>query len=70
MLNRFVLDAPYIATPWLLHLARQRRLPIWQVFRVIFDRSSSSLHLVVLLVDGRYLCDCCMGENLGVPCRH
>lgn len=27
-------------------------------------------HYLVLLRDRTYICDCCMGLNLGVSCRH
>ncbi|KAJ6540388.1 hypothetical protein B0H19DRAFT_959598, partial [Mycena capillaripes] len=32
--------------------------------------STGTFHYVVVLSDGRYICDYCMPANLGIPCRH
>lgn len=41
------------------------------VVKVSFSgTNTSSEHLVLLLDHDRYLCDCCMGVNLGIPCSH
>lgn len=32
--------------------------------------SSGSIHYLAVLPDGRYICNCCMPLNLGIPCRH
>lgn len=31
---------------------------------------TTSTHFLAILPNGEYICDCCMGINLGVPCRH
>lgn len=63
-------DAAYIATPWLLHQILECRASVQHVFKVISSGASSSQHVVLILADGRYFCDCCMGLNVGIPCRH
>ncbi|KAJ6538936.1 hypothetical protein B0H10DRAFT_1971266 [Mycena sp. CBHHK59/15] len=32
--------------------------------------SAGAIHIIAILPDGRYVCDCCMGLNLGLVCRH
>ncbi|KAJ7740316.1 hypothetical protein B0H16DRAFT_1324425, partial [Mycena metata] len=36
----------------------------------IVHTQSQATHILVLFPDGRYMCDCCMQENVGVVCRH
>jgi hypothetical protein len=31
---------------------------------------TKALHMVTILNDENYICDCCMGLNLGLPCHH
>lgn len=31
---------------------------------------SPTSHILAILPNDRYMCDCCMGINLGIPCRH
>ncbi|KAJ7784244.1 hypothetical protein B0H16DRAFT_1296332 [Mycena metata] len=69
MINPFEDDSAYIGARWLMSLVRQRGLRVKHLIRVI-HRSTGKSHYVVLLRDGRYLCDCCMDQNLGLVCRH
>jgi hypothetical protein len=69
MINTFEDDKAYIGAKWLINLIRQRGLHVKHVIRVV-HRSTGTPHYVVLLRDGRYLCDCCMDTNLGLVCRH
>ncbi|KAJ6545321.1 hypothetical protein B0H19DRAFT_914963, partial [Mycena capillaripes] len=36
----------------------------------ISHTETGATHIIAILPDGRYLCDCCMGMNLGVVFRH
>ncbi|KAJ6623226.1 hypothetical protein B0H10DRAFT_2162542 [Mycena sp. CBHHK59/15] len=37
---------------------------------LVTHESTGAVHYVAILSDGRYVCDCCMPSNLGIPCRH
>ncbi|KAF7302905.1 hypothetical protein MKEN_01252800 [Mycena kentingensis (nom. inval.)] len=50
----FTNDHPYISLEFLLKILRDQ----------------GATHILALLPDGRYACDCCMGTNLGIICRH
>ncbi|KAJ7620920.1 hypothetical protein DFH06DRAFT_947914, partial [Mycena polygramma] len=69
MQNRHENDRAYISTRWLIHQVVQRGLQVKHLLRVT-HRASSSVHYLALLRDGRYLCDCCMDQSLGLVCRH
>ncbi|KAJ7696331.1 hypothetical protein B0H14DRAFT_2418532 [Mycena olivaceomarginata] len=69
MINTFEDDRAYISAKWLMNLIRQRGLHVKHLIRVV-HRATSAAHYVVLLRDGRYLCNCCMDTNLGLTCRH
>lgn len=69
MINTFEDDNAYISAKWLMNLIRLRGLRVKHLIRVI-HRATKASHYVVLLCDGRYLCDCCMDANLGLVCRH
>lgn len=70
MIPRNTSDTSYIATTWLIHQVLERRLNIQHILRVSFDGRARSQRLVLLLSHDRYLCECCMGINIGIPCRH
>ncbi|KAJ7782252.1 hypothetical protein DFH07DRAFT_728359, partial [Mycena maculata] len=54
---------------WLLRLVQNQGLvPIHLV--KITHRNTGAAHIVVLLPDGCYVCDCCMGLNQGLVCHH
>ncbi|KAJ7602456.1 hypothetical protein DFH06DRAFT_1417809, partial [Mycena polygramma] len=69
MINTFEDDKVYISAKWLINLIRQRGLHVKHLIRVV-HRATGASHYIVLLRDGRYLCDCCMDANLGLVCRH
>ena len=69
MMNTFNNDSVHISTKWLLRLITNRGLQVQHILRVIHTATGATHHLAVL-PDKRYICDCCMGMNLGVPCRH
>ncbi|KAJ7275684.1 hypothetical protein C8J57DRAFT_1061696 [Mycena rebaudengoi] len=69
MLNTFENDTVYISAKWLINLVKQRGLRVKHLVRVA-HRATGAIHYVVLLRDGRYMCDCCMDQNLGLVCRH
>ncbi|KAJ7696118.1 hypothetical protein B0H14DRAFT_3658069 [Mycena olivaceomarginata] len=54
MLNTFNNDKAHISVKWLIQL----------------HESTGASHYIAILLDGRYICDCCMPSNLGIPCRH
>lgn len=70
MLNEFKNDNAAISTKWLLRLIQGRGLHVKHLFRVTHLNGLGNAHYLALLQDGRYACDCCMGTNLGIPCRH
>ncbi|KAF8060906.1 hypothetical protein FPV67DRAFT_1423234, partial [Lyophyllum atratum] len=67
--NTFTNDKAYISTCWLLRLISNRGLQVKHLLRVTHI-GTSTVHYVAILVDGLYICDCCMGLNLGIPCHH
>jgi hypothetical protein len=69
MMNSFENDNSHISTVFLLRLIRGRALTIKHLVEVTHI-GTNALHIVALLPDGSYVCDCCMGMNLGLPCRH
>ena len=69
MINTFSNDNIRISTKWLLRLIDGRGLMVKHLLQVTHLGTNASHHLV-LLADSRYICDCCMGTNLGIPCRH
>ncbi|TFK19268.1 hypothetical protein FA15DRAFT_601867 [Coprinopsis marcescibilis] len=69
MVNLFTNDSAHLSMEWLLQLMRNRGLEPRHIYRVL-HMNSSSIHYLAILPDQRYICDCCMGVNLGIPCRH
>ncbi|KAF8164628.1 hypothetical protein K438DRAFT_1617266, partial [Mycena galopus ATCC 62051] len=67
--NHFKNDRAYIGTRFLLRLVREQGLVPSHLIKIIHTHSQAT-HILVLFSDGRYMCDCCMQENLGVVCRH
>lgn len=54
-----------------MELVTHRRLNVHHLLKITFESTQSTTqHLLVLLDYGAYLCDCCMGTSLGIPCRH
>lgn len=69
MVNSFKNDNAHISIKWLLSLITGRGLNVQHLLRIT-HLATSATHYLVLLADGQYSCDCCMGLSLGVPCRH
>ncbi|KAJ7750637.1 hypothetical protein B0H16DRAFT_1263705, partial [Mycena metata] len=69
MINTFENERAYISTKWLLRQIVQRGLQVKHLIRIT-HRATSTVHYIALLRDGRYLCDCCMEQNLGLVCCH
>ncbi|KAJ7615810.1 hypothetical protein B0H17DRAFT_908046, partial [Mycena rosella] len=67
--NDFANDRAYIGTRFLLRLVREQGLVPSHLIKITHTETGAT-HIIALLPDGRYLCDCCMGINLGVVCRH
>jgi hypothetical protein len=69
MINSFKNDEAYISTKWLLRLITSRGLEIQHLLKIV-NRGTKTTHFLAILPNDMYLCDCCMGMNLGIPCRH
>ena len=69
MVNSFTNDHAYISTKWLMRLIHQWGLPIKHLLRIT-HLSWGQAHYLMLMGDGWYICDCCIGLNLGITCRH
>ncbi|KAJ6452557.1 hypothetical protein C8R47DRAFT_998081, partial [Mycena vitilis] len=67
--NDFSNDSAYIATRFLLRLIREQGVVPTHLLKIV-HRETGATHIIALLPDGRYVCDCCMGSNVGVVCRH
>lgn len=62
-------DHAYIETRFLLRLVQEQGLVPSHLLKITHTQTGAT-HIIAILPDGRYLCDCCMGQNLGVVCRH
>ncbi|KAJ6512376.1 hypothetical protein DFH09DRAFT_941454, partial [Mycena vulgaris] len=69
MINVYENDRAYISTKWLIRQTLQRGLLVKHLIRIT-HRATNSEHYLALLRDGRYLCDCCLDQSLGLVCRH
>ncbi|KAJ6553225.1 hypothetical protein B0H19DRAFT_899300, partial [Mycena capillaripes] len=69
MFNTFNNDKAHISVKWLIQLVTKRGLSIRHLILVKHE-STGTGHYISILSDGRYICDCCMPSNLGIPCRH
>ena len=69
MINRFEDDSPYLSLRYLLAELCLRDLTVTHILRIT-HMTSGGLHHVLLLSDMRYVCDCAMAMNMGIPCRH
>ncbi|KAJ7681725.1 hypothetical protein B0H14DRAFT_2422684, partial [Mycena olivaceomarginata] len=67
--NNFTNDRAYIGTRFLLCLVREQGVTPSHLLRITHT-ATSVVHIIALFPDGWYLCDCCMGTNLGVVCCH
>lgn len=69
-MNQFENDESHISLKWLLRLVNDRGMTVQHLLKISHQGGGKSMHYVAILTDGRYICDCCMGLNLGIPCRH
>jgi len=69
MFDQFNDDSPYISLPYLMTELSLRQLTIMHVLKVT-NIGTGAIHHVMLLADMRYVCDCGMSMNVGIPCRH
>ncbi|KAF9539207.1 hypothetical protein CPC08DRAFT_651250 [Agrocybe pediades] len=69
MLSDFSNDKAHISTKWMHQLVISQGLVIDYVLHIRY-KSTGSSHYLMILSDKRYICDCCMGVSLGIPCRH
>ena len=69
MVNSFTNDHAYISTKWFMWLVHQQGLPIKHLLWIT-HLSGGQAHYLVLMGDGWYVCNCCMGLSLSIPCRH
>jgi hypothetical protein len=68
-MNDFSNGFAYIETHWLLRLVqRQGLVPIHLV--KITHINTTAAPIIAIFPDGHYICDCCMGLNLGLVCHH
>lgn len=70
MVNSFENDSAYISMEWLLRIVRGHGLQVKHLLKVTRKGANPKTHMVALLPNNMYVCDCCMGMNLGLPCRH
>ncbi|KAJ7820499.1 hypothetical protein B0H13DRAFT_1660852 [Mycena leptocephala] len=69
MINTFENDNAHVSIRWLIQQVSQRGLEVRHLLRVRHT-ATGTLHYMAVLPDGRYICNCCMPSNLGIPCRH
>ncbi|KAJ7790038.1 hypothetical protein B0H14DRAFT_3571305 [Mycena olivaceomarginata] len=69
MINSFETDRARVSMRWVISLITKRGLTVRHLLMVKHE-STGVVHYIAVLPDGRYVCDCCMPSNLGVPCRH
>lgn len=54
---------------YLLELVQERKWTLRRLYKVS-QYGSAVRHYVSMLESGHFVCDCMMGTNLGIPCRH
>ncbi|KAF8590379.1 hypothetical protein K439DRAFT_1644727 [Ramaria rubella] len=69
MHNNFLNDASLISTAFLLHIIISQGLKVVHLLWTI-HLGTHTTHTLALFDTGGYVCDCCMGSNLGIPCCH
>ncbi|KAJ7447816.1 hypothetical protein FB451DRAFT_1054258 [Mycena latifolia] len=69
MFNTFENDTAYMSTQWMLRQMQDRGLVPTYLVRVT-HKTAGTIHIIAIFPDGRYVCDCCMGTNLGIVCSH
>ena len=69
MLNTFSDDNVIVSVKYLLELIHERKWSVHSLCKVS-RYNSTAHHYVTVLESGHMICDCMMGTNLGIPCRH
>ncbi|KAJ7199580.1 hypothetical protein GGX14DRAFT_372903 [Mycena pura] len=69
LLNLFTNDKARVYIAWLIHLVCKHRFTISHILKIM-HQSTSVFHYIAVLSDQRYMCDCSMEPNLGIPCWH
>ncbi|KAJ6541374.1 hypothetical protein B0H19DRAFT_958648, partial [Mycena capillaripes] len=69
VLNSFADDSIRISAQFMLHLIADRGWVCEHLFK-ISHYASATVHFIAVLDNGHIICDCMMGTNLGIPCRH
>lgn len=69
MINDFQNDNVYISTKWLMRLVNDSGLVVEQLL-CISHMSDGQPHYLTLVGNRHYICNCCMGVNLGIQCQH
>ena len=70
MVNSFENDQAYVSPDWLLRILVVKQANIRLLLKITHVSESATVHFVAILEEHSYVCDCCMGSSLGVPCRH
>jgi hypothetical protein len=70
LLNNFSEDSIHISARYLLELTTARGWTCEAIFQIKHYAGQSVHYLAVLGHDWHSFCDCMMGVNLGIPCRH
>ncbi|KAF8805825.1 hypothetical protein BYT27DRAFT_7224672 [Phlegmacium glaucopus] len=60
MVNKFENDTSYIGTAWLLCLAQGRGLQVQHLLHIT-HLGHGTTHILAILPNNHYVCDCCMG---------
>ncbi len=61
--------SPYLSLSYLMKELSIRRLTITHIFKIL-HLGTGAVHHVLVLADMRYVCDCGMSMNVGIPCHH
>jgi hypothetical protein len=69
LLNSFSEDTIHVSVRHLLQVVAKHGWSCATVFHVMHYATNVS-HYVAILDTGHPICDCMMGTNLGLPCRH
>ncbi|KAJ6599702.1 hypothetical protein DFH09DRAFT_901706, partial [Mycena vulgaris] len=67
LINNFDNDKAYVSLQWLVEQVTRRGLGIRHLLHIRHN-SMGSVHYLAILPDGRYICNCCIPLNLGIPC--
>lgn len=64
-------DILRISTVYLIELATEFIGPVTALYRITLAAANvTAVHFIAVVDSGRFLCDCLMHVNSGIPCRH